>query len=159
MTKASGLIACARGYVGVRFAHQGRAKQTGVDCLGLLIAVAEEAGLCFDGMPPSALDRTDYGTYPDAEFLRARLEYFLAPVPFDEVREGDVLLLAIDGRAQHLALVTDYPVAGELGMIHAYAPARKVIEHRLDESWRKAIVGVYRLPLTVAVSLELPASL
>ncbi|MFN8971556.1 MAG: NlpC/P60 family protein [Alphaproteobacteria bacterium] len=152
MTSASAVIACARSYVGVRFAHQGRARQTGVDCLGLLILVAEEVGLSFDAQAPRALDRTDYGAYPDAEFLRERLDHFLKPSPIDQMREGDVLLLAIDGRAQHLALVTDYPVPGELGMIHAYAPARKVIEHRMDESWRKAIVGVYRLPLNSAFS-------
>ena len=147
MTSASLVIASARGYMGVRFAHQGRARQTGVDCLGLLILVSEEVGLSFEAQLPRALDRTDYGTYPNEEFLRERLEKILTPVPSDQMREADVLLLAIDGRAQHLALVTDYPIAGELGMIHAYAPARKVIEHRLDESWRKAIVGVYRLPL------------
>jgi cell wall-associated NlpC family hydrolase len=146
MKKAQALAEIARGYLGVRFAHQGRTKAGGVDCLGLLIAIAEEAGLEIDGKQVAALDRSDYGTYPDADFLRERLETFLTPVPVSDMQVGDILLLAIDGRAQHLALVTDYPAEGEYGMIHAYAPARKVIEHRLDEHWKKAIAGVYRVP-------------
>ena len=31
-------------------------------------------------------------------------------------------------------------------MIHAYAPARKVVEHRYDSAWQKATQAVYRLP-------------
>lgn len=147
MTDVNRLVQIARGYSGVRFAHQGRTKQSGVDCLGLLIAVAQEAGITVHGMAPAALDQSDYGTYPDTEFLRTRLEKFLDARPVTELAVGNVILLAIDGRAQHLALVADYPAEGEYGMIHAYAPARKVIEHRLDESWKKAIAGVYRLPI------------
>lgn len=142
MDQRDRLVASARAFLGVRFAHQGRNPATGLDCLGLLIATASKAGLTLQGQSPEALDDRHYGVRPDTEYLQRMLGTHLQTVHSPEI--GDVLLLTIDGRPQHLALVTDYPVAGELGMIHAYAVARKVVEHRLDEAWRRSIHQVYR---------------
>ncbi len=50
------IVACARTHVGVHFAHQGRNPATGLDCLGLLIATAKQAGFLLQGRCPSALD-------------------------------------------------------------------------------------------------------
>lgn len=137
------IVACARAHLGVRFAHQGRHAATGLDCLGLILASAQQAGLRVHGMEPMALDDRQYGVRPDTEYLQALLEKYLEPVA--QPTPGDVLLLRVEGRAQHLALVTDYPIADELGMIHAYAIARRVVEHRLDEYWRANIAQSYRL--------------
>jgi cell wall-associated NlpC family hydrolase len=138
------LVAQARQYLGVRFAHQGRSKQTGVDCLGLLLCVAQDIGLRLKQQEVRRYDRTDYGAYPCPEMLRGQLDHALKRV--DDAQVGDVLLLKIEGRPQHLALVSDYPQQDMLGMIHAYAPMRKVVEHRLDAGWQKAIAQIYRVP-------------
>lgn len=138
------MVACARAQLGVRFAHQGRNPASGLDCLGLLMAAAKQAGVTLNGHCPSVLDERHYGSRPDVEHLQAMLERYLQPVDFPDI--GDVLLLRVAGRAQHLALASDYPVEGELGMIHAYATARCVVEHRLDAQWRSQIAQVYRLP-------------
>lgn len=143
MTTATQIICAARSFLGVRFAHQGRGMQ-GLDCLGLLLATAEMAGVRLNGLVPSALDARDYGARPDVVQLQARLNEHLVPV--SKMQPADILLLHIAGRPQHLALVSDYPAPGAHGMIHAYALARKVIEHRLDENWAGAIAGIYRLP-------------
>jgi hypothetical protein len=127
------IVAIARGYLGVRFSHQGRVRKEGLDCLGFLLAVA--------------YDRRDYGARPDTEFLQGKLGTLLQAIPTQELGVADILLLRIDGRPQHLAMVSDYPEADEYGIIHAYAPARKVVEHRLDTAWKQAIFGVYRLPI------------
>ena len=79
------IIATARTWVGTRFTHQGRRKATaqdagGVDCLGLLIGVAEECGLRFDGLAASALDKRDYGHYPDEARLYTTLAKHLIEV-------------------------------------------------------------------------------
>ncbi len=145
MITSHDIIALARGYVGVRFAHQGRGRD-GVDCLGLLIAVADECGLEFDGKPSSALDVPQYGSRPDVVALKQKLDAHLTPITRADVRPADIVVLKIDGSPQHLALITDYPMAEEMGMIHAYAPARKVVEHRYDKDWRHATYGAYRLP-------------
>ncbi len=34
----------------------------------------------------------------------------------------------------------------ELSLIHAYAPARRVVEHRFDEQWHKRLIAVYAIP-------------
>jgi hypothetical protein len=38
--------------------------------------------------------------------------------------------------------LTDHPSG--IGVIHASAAEKKVIEHRLDDTWRGRIRGVYR---------------
>lgn len=150
MTTRNDIVAIARGYLGTRFAHQGRHAEDGLDCLGFLFAIADSAHITLEDRLPATFDRRDYGTRPDTDFLRARLAQLLLPVSDETIRMADILLLRIEGRAQHLAMVTDYPQAGELGIIHAYAPARRVVEHRLDEHWRASIDSAYRLPLFVA---------
>lgn len=145
MTRDS-VIAEARALLGVRFTHQGRHVEHGLDCLGFLLVVAQRAGIHFNGTMPEALDQTDYGTRPDAVMLKAKLDTWLQPCAGD-AEPGDVLLLDIQGIPQHLALVSDYPLPGECGMIHAYAPARKVVEHRYDDVWKKATRAVYALPV------------
>lgn len=145
MDRRAHIVACARTHVGVRFLHQGRNPATGLDCLGLLIATARQAGITLHGQCPSTLDDRQYSSRPDTQYLQAMLDRYLQPVDTAEI--GDVLLLRIHQRPQHLALVSDYPALGELGMIHAYAVARRVVEHRLDAEWREQIAQIYRLPL------------
>ncbi|MFM9889785.1 MAG: NlpC/P60 family protein [Rickettsiales bacterium] len=143
MTTAHELVAAARSYLGVRFAHQGRS-DAGLDCLGLLLLSAEKAGLRFGGLSALALDVPHYGTRPDSVLLGSKLGDYLVAVHV--AQPGDILLLAIDGRPQHLALVSDYPAKGMLGMIHAYAATRKVVEHAYDAHWQAATRQIFRLP-------------
>ncbi len=142
MTTPHDIIAAARSFLGVRFVHQGRSA-AGLDCLGLLLVTAEKAALRFDGKSALELDVPRYGMKPDTVLLHTKLMGHLRPV--ETPQPGDVLLLAIDGRPQHLAIVSDYPAAGELGMIHSYAAAKQVVEHRYDAYWRAATARVFRL--------------
>lgn len=65
-------------------------------------------------------------------------------------REGGVIhsasigLFRIDGSARHLAIFAND--AGYPTLIHAYAPARAVVEHRFCEEWQKKLVTRYRVP-------------
>lgn len=141
------IVASARGYIGTRFRHQGRRKacgsdRGGVDCLGLLVCVAKECTLMHNNMPIYARDRRDYGHIPDKIRLISALNECLSSICLDDVQKGDVLLLNMDRNPQHLAIVGN--VNGDMSLIHAYAPARGVVEHRLDASWRKKIESVYR---------------
>lgn len=146
MTTHVHLVACARALLGVRFAHQGRHPAQGLDCLGLLLVAAEQAGVTIAGQSPRVFDDQQYGTRPDALRLEAMLGKHLQRIAPEQIAPGDVLLLTVDGRAQHLALVSEYAGDGELGMIHAYAVTRNVVEHRLDTSWRQQIAAAFRLP-------------
>ena len=64
-------------------------------------------------------------------------------IPINDIQAGDILLFSIDNNPQHLAIVSDF--LGDLGIIHAYAPARAVVEHALDAWWRKKIVSAFRV--------------
>ncbi len=139
------IVNAARSFIGVKFHHQGRSAVTGVDCLGLLVLVAEVCQLKFEGGTANEHDETDYGHNPDTTRLKGALDRLLSPVPIEQMQAGDVILCTLDHRPQHLAILADYAAAeGELAMIHAYAPLRKVVEHRLDNTWRGRIAGVYR---------------
>lgn len=144
MTTTSDIITAARARVGVRFAHQGRGEQA-LDCLGLLLDVARELNVRLRDDQLLSSEIPTYGARPDTVLLKARLDAALEPVDRASVRPADIVLLKVDGSPRHLAILSDYPIPGELGMIHAYAPARQVIEHRYDEYWRVQTYAAYRL--------------
>lgn len=137
------LIEAARGLLGTPFRHQGRDAH-GLDCLGLLLLAAQRARVTLPRGDLAACDRRDYGAWPDTDKLQTLLSQYLSPAA--TLQHGAVLLLRIAGRPQHLALVSDYPQAGQWGMIHAYAPARHVVEHRLDAHWEQSIHGIFTVP-------------
>lgn len=143
------VVAHARGWIGTRFHHQGRLKKTdthrgGVDCLGLLIGVVNELDLRLpDGSKFSDKDEAFYSHYPDTQHLREVLAEVMQEIPIEGIEMGDVALLSVDNNPQHLAIISDAAVG--LGMIHAYAPARAVVEHGFDEWWRKRTVTAFRI--------------
>lgn len=140
------MVTCAaRRYLGVRFAHQGRSAH-GLDCLGLLICVAQDLGLRFNALAPAALDSRDYSHQPDTQALQQALATHLCAIAPESAGSGDIVLLRVNGSPQHLAILATYPQPGSLAMIHAYAPARRVVEHRYDRVWQQATHAAYRLP-------------
>jgi cell wall-associated NlpC family hydrolase len=128
MTTRADVIAEARRWIGVRWHHQGRSR-AGIDCVGLVINVGHALGL-------SAFDIADYARQPDPAMMRALLAEHMDPIT--EPEPGDVVLMRFEREPQHVAVLTDS------GIIHAYAQARKVVEHRLDSIWKSRIVGAYR---------------
>lgn len=145
--KSEQIIATARSYIGTRFRHQGRRKANGadrggVDCLGLLVCVADECGLMKYDVKLSSYDETDYGHIPNAKRLFAGLNRHLDVVAVEDMQPADVLLMNIDRNPQHVGVVGDG--ADYLTLIHAYAPARGVVEHRLDEEWLGRVKAVFR---------------
>ncbi|MEW5708785.1 MAG: peptidase P60 [Pseudomonadota bacterium] len=136
MVTRADIVAKAREYLGTPFHHQGRVKGVGVDCAGLVICVARDLGL-------TDFDTIDYGRHADGARMRALLEAHLERVPFSEARPGDVLYLWFVKEGQHLAFLTELDPPY---VLHATAAYRKVVEHRLDETWRARVAGAYRFP-------------
>jgi cell wall-associated NlpC family hydrolase len=114
------IVVQARTWLGTPFHHQARLKRVGCDCLGLIIGVVDE------------LDLKDKHGQPLAAY----------EVPIENAQAGDLALFNMAGNPQHLAILTDYENA--LGMIHCYAQARRVVEHRLDDDWKNRLVKVFR---------------
>lgn len=127
------VVAAARNWLGTPFHHQGRLNGVGVDCAGVVICVAAELGL-------TAFDVDGYGHRPDSRELEQLCHAQMRRIPVDSARPGDVLLFEIDRQPQHLAFLTD------AGMLHAYAPLRRVVEHNIDAQWTARIVAAFVLP-------------
>lgn len=128
MTTRRQIVDEARSYIGCRWHHQGRSR-AGVDCVGLVVRVSHALGL-------TDFDTSDYSRQPDPAMMRATLAQYMEPV--GRYQLGDVLLMRFEREPQHVAIVTDK------GIIHAYAQARRVVEHRLDSLWKSRIVGAYQ---------------
>ncbi len=149
MTDEHDIVSAARGWLGTRFHHQGRLKKTdahlgGVDCLGLLVGVATELDLRdAEGNALCLLDERDYPHYPDSRYLMTKFESIMQPIAAAAATPGDIALFTIDESPRHLAIISSG--SSGLQMIHAYAPARAVVEHALDGWWWQRIKAVYRI--------------
>lgn len=133
MTARDKIVAAARGWLGTPFHHQGRLKGVGVDCAGVIVEVARELNI-------GDVDMQGYGHRPDSRELERLCHEHMTRVPVDQAKPGDVLLILIDKAPQHLAFRTD------VGMLHSYAPARRVVEHRIDDGWASQIVAAFTMP-------------
>ena len=131
------VVEIARSWVGTRFHHQGRVKGQGVDCIGLIAGVAQELGIEFE-------DKQNYAREPQNGELQKELEKYLRPC---ELQNGCVALFKIDKEPQHVGIVGEWRLENgesKYTLIHAYAQARKVVEHGFDELWRKRMVATYQ---------------
>lgn len=128
------VVDVARSWVGTPFLHQGRSR-AGVDCVGLLVVVAQDLGLPIH-------DFTRYGRVPHPRRMGEELARQMDRISIGQAGPGDVFWLAWRDVPQHLAILTDG------GMIHSFQTAGQVIEHPIDQTWRARVRGAFRFRLT-----------
>ncbi len=141
------IVLAARKYVDVPFVHQGRSEY-GVDCLGLLMLVAQQLDLQGnDGELLANYDNLNYSKNPNVKDLRLMLEKYLTPK--DNAEIGDIGLFEIDSNAQHLAIISDYGEKylnnNSLGIIHAYQNVGRVVEHNFSVNWQRRLVQLFSI--------------
>lgn len=134
MASRSEIIACARGYLGSPYKHQGRIR-AGLDCIGLAIAICRDLEL-------GDFDFQAYSREPDGVILLAEIEKVCIPV--QQYQPGDLLVFRIRKLPSHCGIATQ--LGDGLGLIHAYQSLERVAEHALSDWWVERIVGAYRLP-------------
>lgn len=144
MTTRQEIVAEARSWIGTPFHHHAEIKSVGVDCIHLPIGVCKNLGLI-----PVDFRVPDYGLQTNGADLMAHCEKNLIRITQQELRAGDIVILAIDVYPQHIGIVADY-VYGGLSIIHAassrsVAPSR-VVETRLVFSRVMKFVAAYRIP-------------
>lgn len=135
--KANEVVAAARACIGTPFKHQGRAPGVELDCAGVGIAAAKAAGI----------EIKDFSGYPRLPFdgmLKKMFDHqvelgLMIEIDKNHVCAGDVLLMRIEKDPQHVAIYS-----GDGYMVHAYRTVGKVVEQRIDSSWKNKIVAVYR---------------
>ena len=139
MPRRNEVIAEARSWIGTPWKHQGCMKGRACDCVGLVKGVA--FGL---GLPGGDVDAERYRGYsrlPNPRTMLEGLATHLRRTPIDEIDAGDVLLFAIDGQPQHLAILT-----GDQTIVHAFLQSRRVVEQRIPVAWRRQVVRAYSFP-------------
>jgi cell wall-associated NlpC family hydrolase len=147
------IITAARAYLNVRYAHQGRSRVEGLDCVGLLIVVGHDLGV-------TDFEFLDYSNEPDGETMERLLADNMIEVVAPLVMQvGDVLAVdyttADDEREgkrrglQHTAIVTR--LEPRIEVIHAVRePLARVTEQPLHgrhlRGWIRNGRRTYRVP-------------
>jgi len=128
----------ARLYIGTPFRHQGRSRIGGLDCVGLLVRIAKDLKL-------SEYDFSIYSAEPNpAQFMEiARACPDIERVNLKDRKIGDFLTISLPKYPCHVAIIS-FQSTSEERMIHAWAGAGAVTEHRLDEFWFSRVRECYR---------------
>lgn len=137
------VIAEAREWLGTPFQWQASLKGVGCDCKGLIWGVARALGLPEAAAAYASV--ADYSSKVPIHLLRKGLAETLQPVETPE--PGDVLLMRMAGRPQHLGFFAGKHV------IHTYSrgPASMVIPTPIETAFRAwPLAAVYRFPSLVA---------
>jgi cell wall-associated NlpC family hydrolase len=140
MASRTDIVSAARGWLGTPFRHQGRVKGLGLDCVGLPIMVAHELGITAkDGHAVAPMEYCDYPEQPvDGRVLRICQELMIETSK--PAQPGDVLCFRVPSVPCHVAIVSDLSIA-YLGIIHVNRFIGRVVEHRLDQKWRRRIAA------------------
>jgi cell wall-associated NlpC family hydrolase len=130
----SEFIAAARACVETPFRHQGRVPGRALDCVGLVVCAARAVGI-------QVIDDITYPHEPSEKHLRGMLAMNqLRSCAFDDDQVADLLLMRYSAQATHVAIRT------EVGILHAYAPERRVVEVPFDDGLRALVAGRFRFP-------------
>lgn len=136
------LVEVARGYLGTPFHFGGRVKGVGVDCGGLLVCIARDAGMKVDDEPratrENALEAIHAVAGKHAEVVWRVGGDSSIPSPSC----GDILIFSCRAMPGHCGIFT-----AEGSFVHAHdsSSTGMVVETPLDERWMSRIVAVYRV--------------
>lgn len=130
-----------RSYLGVQFCHQGRSRETGLDCIGFLLADLHDRG--WKPLSPETSEMMAYSRFPDGVMLKKYLSLEADPVEWGEKKQGDIVLMAYGRDPQHVGLLLDRN-GGGFNVIHSVS-GKGVVEHIYDDVWMKRLVGIYRI--------------
>lgn len=146
MPSRADVISKAREYVGTPFQHLARVNGRGIDCVGLLLCVADDLGIKdTSGAPLLRGDYPDYSHQPVGTFVQDECRRRLTSKSISDLKPGDVVTLRVPTDPCHVAIISER--GGHLYMVHAYsAGEQKCVEHVLSPQWRRRIVGVFSLP-------------
>jgi uncharacterized protein YijF (DUF1287 family) len=109
--------------------------------------IASELGLKDkQGVPLNGSSYAVYSRQPLGDFVHQMCLKHLIYKPTREIKPGDIISVKVLTAPCHVAIV-GADSAGRLTIIHAYSGgSEKVVEHLLDEKWRRRIAGCFSFP-------------
>jgi len=136
------IITKARSFVNVPWVHQGRSKETGIDCVGLIALTAQAFDLTYH-------DLAVYSQQPDGITLHRELDKWFIQKELSDIIPGNILTFWVEHRSRpcHAGIITnDY--RGSLGLVHTWRNKGRCVEHRFVEGsvWWRRIARVYEFP-------------
>lgn len=128
------VVDMVRSFAGTPWKHLGRSRR-GVDCVGLVIAVADELKFT-----PPDLEVPVYGRQPDGTLL-SYFDRYMVRIGLSDIRDGSVVIFSYYGSPYHAGIVTD---GKSRAIMHAYAAQRKVVPDFLDNTARgRTLIRAY----------------
>lgn len=125
----------ARTWLKTPFHHQASVKGVGCDCAGLVKGTARNLGYQVSDV------YTNYGREPANGELERTLENLLNKKDSNKLSKGNIILFKFLNEPQHLGIY-----CGDGIVIHSYSTEGGVVEHLIDDKWKKRIVNVFELP-------------
>lgn len=148
MITRAAIQAKAREFIGTPFKdkHRLKGKRGGIDCVGLVLLVAEELGISYsDTQEMRGADYLNYSVAGLNSYVLTECRARLNEKPVAQMKAGDVLVMRVPDIPCHAGIVTDRN--GVLYMVHAYNTGPKeVVEHIIDTAWRRRVCGVFSYP-------------
>lgn len=135
MLERDEIVRVARSWAGTPFHWEASVKGVGCDCKGLVAGVARELGL--EEAESTFARATAYHRAIDEKMLKRGMASLFDPAR--AALPGDVLLLRVAGKVQHMAILTE---PGR--MIHTYGKGPKcVIEVPMGTIWQTALESAW----------------
>ncbi len=129
--KSNEIIKVAEEWIGTPFHQQGRQKQVGCDCVGLILGVAKE--ICAKSITHDPWDKCDIHAYDSMTDSYLLLE--LIPKYFQEntisPQPGNILLIQITDSQYHLSIQSH-----NNRIIHSCSSIGRVISHKIIPTWK-----------------------
>ena len=136
--KRSEIIEEARTWKDTKWQHQACLKGVACDCIGLIRGVGARWGLTVD---PNDLNYSSQPMHKDEELYNT-IKKYLSEIPLADVRPGDILLFGYEGwPARHVGILSY-----DGFVIHTWLDVGKVVESRLDKTWKDSIRFAFRFP-------------
>lgn len=125
------LVVIAYTWLDTPWAHQGRIKHVGVDCIGLV------GGVGVEGRVPEAIEWSKdqslrrYGRAPNPDLLFNKADQYLTKQTTGAIQLADIFIMRMqrDIEPRHFAIVSQL---NPIYIIHAYASAERVVENIYD---------------------------
>ena len=139
------IVKSAREWIGTKFVHKGRVKKNksnngGCDCIGLIIGVANELNIKYNGKTLENYDES-YNKVHDYNQLKNGLNKVFKKSC--SIENGTIILFQMNRRLQHVAISVKNN-NNYYNIIHADAKAGRVVETGLDNKMKLKIIEYYK---------------